>query len=62
MLIINRREGEEIVIGDPRAPLGIIRIASINGSQVKVALEFPKEIPVNRREIAEEIINETEEE
>jgi carbon storage regulator len=62
MLVITRREGEEIVIGDPRAPLGIIRIAAIKGSQVKVALEFPKEVPVNRREIAEDIINENEEE
>jgi len=60
MLVITRREGEEIVIGDPRAPLGIIRIAVIKSDRVRVALEFPKEVPVNRREVAEEILMEEE--
>lgn len=56
MLVITRREGEEVVIGDPANPIGIIRIAGIKGDRVRVALEFPREIAVHRREVAEEIL------
>ncbi|RLS45931.1 MAG: carbon storage regulator [Planctomycetota bacterium] len=55
MLVITRREGEEVVIGDPAAPLGIVRIASIKGDRVRIAFEFPREILVHRREIANQI-------
>ena len=56
MLVITRREGEEVVIGNPAAPLGIVRIAAIKGDRVRVAFEFPREIDVHRREVAEQII------
>ena len=56
MLVITRREGEEVVIGDPSNPIGVIRIAGIKGDRVRVALDFPREIAVHRREIAEEIL------
>jgi carbon storage regulator len=55
MLVITRREGEEVVIGDPTNPLGVIRIASIKGDRVRIALDFPREVAVHRREIAAEI-------
>ncbi len=55
MLVITRREGEEVVIGDPRNPIGIVRIATIKGDRVRVALEFPRDIPVHRREVADQI-------
>ena len=55
MLVITRREGEEVVIGDPSAPLGIVRIATIKGDRVRLAFEFPREIAVHRREVAEQI-------
>lgn len=55
MLVITRREGEEIVIGDPRNPLGVVRIASIKGERVRVAFDFPREVEIHRREIAEQI-------
>lgn len=58
MLVITRREGEEVVIGDPRNPLGVVRIASIKGDRVRIAFEFPREVDVHRREIAEQIIAE----
>lgn len=57
MLVITRREGEEVVIGDPRNPIGVVRIASIKGDRVRVAFDFPREIDVHRREVAEQIIN-----
>ncbi len=56
MLVITRREGEEVVIGDPAAPLGVVRIASIKGDRVRLAFEFPREIDVHRREVADQII------
>ena len=57
MLVITRREGEEVVIGDPKAPLGVVRIATIKGDWVRIAFEFPREIDVHRREVAQQIID-----
>lgn len=56
MLVITRREGEEVVIGDPRNPIGIVRIASVKGERVRIAFEFPREVEIHRREIADQII------
>lgn len=56
MLVITRREGEEVVIGDPENPLGIVRIAGIKGDRVRVAFEFPREVDVHRREVADQIV------
>ena len=58
MLVITRREGEEVVIGDPRQPIGVVRIASIKGDRVRVAFEFPRDIDVHRREVADQILSE----
>ncbi|MBM4106257.1 MAG: carbon storage regulator [Phycisphaerae bacterium] len=55
MLVITRREGEEVVIGHPSAPLGVVRIAQIKGDRVRIAFEFPREVEVHRREVAEQI-------
>lgn len=55
MLVITRREGEEVVIGDPRNPQGIVRIAGIKGDRVRIAFEFPREVQVHRREVADQI-------
>lgn len=56
MLILTRRIGETVVIGDE----GKISftIIEINGSQVRIGINAPKEIPVHRQEIAMRIINE----
>ncbi|MSR29360.1 MAG: carbon storage regulator [Phycisphaerales bacterium] len=56
MLVITRREGEEVVIGNPASPIGIVRIASIKGDRVRIAFEFPREIPVHRKEVAAQIL------
>lgn len=57
VLVITRREGEEVVIGDPTTPLGVVRIAAIKGDRVRIAFEFPREIDVHRREVAQQIID-----
>ena len=56
MLVITRREGEEVVIGDPSSPLGVVRVAVIKGDRVRLAFEFPREVDVHRREIADQIM------
>jgi len=56
MLVITRREGEEVVIGDPGSPIGVVRIASIKGDRVRIAFDFPRNIDVHRREVANQII------
>ena len=54
MLALTRRKGEEVVIGDPNSPLGLIRVVDIHGDKVKLAFDFPREIDVNRKELADE--------
>ena len=61
MLVITRREGEEVVIGDPKNPIGIVRIASVKGERVRVAFDFPRDVEIHRREIADQIVEEIDE-
>ncbi|MCE7975229.1 MAG: carbon storage regulator [Leptolyngbya sp. PLA1] len=56
MLVITRREGEEVVIGDPKNPIGVVRIASVKGERVRIAFDFPRNVEINRREIADQIV------
>ncbi len=56
MLVITRREGEEVVIGDPANPSGMVRVASIKGDRVRLAFDFPREVDVHRREVADQIL------
>lgn len=58
MLVITRREGEEVVIGDPSNPIGVVRVAGVKGDRVRLAFEFPREIQVHRREVADQILEE----
>lgn len=44
-----------MVVGDPRNPLGIVRIASIKGDRIRLAFDFPRTIDVHRREVADQI-------
>ena len=57
MLVISRHEGEEVVIGDPRNPYGVVRVASIKGDRVRLAFSFPRHIDIHRREVADQIIS-----
>ena len=56
MLVISRREGEGVVIGDPTNPYGVVKVASIKGERVRLAFEFPRHIDVHRREVADLIV------
>ncbi len=54
MLALTRRIGEEVVIGDPAQPLGVIRVVEIHGDKVRLAFDFPRETAINRRELADQ--------
>ena len=53
MLALTRRIGEEIVIGDPANPLGVIRVVAVHGDKVRLSFDFPRDVKINRRELAE---------
>lgn len=46
-LVLTRRIGESILIGDSI----VVRIAAINGTQVRVAIDAPAEIKILREEL-----------
>ena len=53
MLVLTRRVGEVIVIGDDV----LVTILSINGKHVRVGIKAPSEIGVHRRELYDRIRN-----
>jgi carbon storage regulator len=57
MLLLTRRVGETIVIGDDIR----ITITDVRGMQVRVGIEAPRHIPVHREEVAERIAMEQQE-
>ncbi|OGT11430.1 MAG: carbon storage regulator [Gammaproteobacteria bacterium GWE2_42_36] len=52
MLILSRRIGESLVIGDHEI---MVTILSVKGNQVRVGIEAPKEVSVHREEIYKKI-------
>lgn len=56
MLILTRRVGETLMIGDDVA----ITVLGVKGNQVRVGINAPKEVPVHREEIYLRIKNEEE--
>lgn len=47
MLIITRRPGEKLMVGDDV----VIEVIEVNGSSVRIGIAAPKSIPVYREEI-----------
>ncbi len=58
MLALTRRIGEEVVIGDPANPLGVVRVVEIHGDKVRLAFDFPRDMAINRKELAEQKLKE----
>jgi carbon storage regulator len=55
MLILTRRVGETVMIGDNVT----VTILGVKGNQVRVGVNAPKEVAVHREEIYERIKRET---
>lgn len=53
MLILSRRLGESIVIGDDIN----VTILGVNGNQVRIGIDAPKTVAVHREEIYRKITN-----
>ena len=51
MLILTRKVGESVLIGDDIS----ITVLSVRGNQVKLGVEAPKEVSVHREEIYQRI-------
>jgi len=49
MLILTRKAGESITIGDNIQ----IHILGIKGGQVRIGVDAPRDVPVNREEITQ---------
>lgn len=47
MLILTRRTGESLMVGDDVS----VTVLSVKGTQVRVGITAPREVPVHREEI-----------
>jgi carbon storage regulator len=54
VLVLTRKVDESITIGNHIT----VSILDVRGNQVKLGIKAPKDIPVNRTEVFESIINE----
>jgi carbon storage regulator len=54
MLILTRRVGESLMIGDEVS----ITVLGIRGGQVRIGIDAPKDVPVHREEIYNKIKSE----
>ncbi|MDR2166825.1 MAG: carbon storage regulator CsrA [Clostridiales bacterium] len=52
MLALTRKRGETIIIGDDI----IVTVLAVSGDAVKIGIDAPRHIPVNRQEVYEQII------
>jgi len=51
MLILTRRVGETLIIGDDV----VITVLGVKGNQVRIGINAPKNVPVHREEIKQRI-------
>ena len=58
MLILTRRVGESLVIDEEIT----VTVLGVNGNQVRIGINAPKEVPVHREEIHDRIMRERENE
>jgi carbon storage regulator len=54
MLILTRRVGEKLIIGDNVT----VTVLGVKGAQVRVGINAPRDVSVNREEIYERILKE----
>ena len=54
MLILNRKIGESIILGDDIE----IRILEVQDGKIKIGIEAPKDVTILRKEVYDEVIEE----
>jgi len=54
MLVITRRVGERLIIGDNVT----VTVLSLKGNQVRIGIDAPRDVKVNREEIYQRIVKE----
>lgn len=59
MLVLSRKRGETIEIGDRTV---VVTVVEIRGDKVRLGIEAPLDIPVHRGEVADRLRAEEEEE
>lgn len=57
MLILTRRVGETLMVGDDVT----VTVLGVKGNQVRIGVDAPKDVAVHREEIYQRIQNEKEE-
>lgn len=62
MLVVSRKKGETIVIGDPENPIATVMIVDIRGDKVRLGIEAERSVNIHRQEIADAILAERERE
>lgn len=55
MLVLSRKRGEQISIGDSIT----VTVISVNGNRVRLGIEAPGETPVRRQEVVIEVDRDT---
>lgn len=56
MLVMTRRVGEKLVIGDNVT----VTVSAVIGKKVRIGIDAPRDITVNREEIFQQILKERE--
>ncbi len=51
MLVLTRRVGEAIVIGNGM----VVRVLEVRGDQVRIGVDAPRSVPVHREEVYREV-------
>lgn len=61
MLVLSRKAGEAVVVGEPGDFQGLLKVTvlAIKGATVKLGFEVDADVPVHRSEVWERIIDES---
>lgn len=55
MLVLSRKNGEEILIGDSIR----VVVVEVRGDKVRIGIQAPRDVSVHRKEVAEAIAKES---
>lgn len=59
MLVLSRHRNEEIVIGQGPGAVRVV-VVEIRGDKIRLGIDAPREMPVHRREVFDQIHGESE--